>query len=105
MKYVEEYSLEELCESSYKYSNGAWRGYSVVGCYPLYYIARDNSILCLECTECFNEELVVGLGVNYEDPFLTCECGNRIESAYAEEEYEAWLNAQEQKSLANRGAY
>lgn len=58
------------------------------GGYPLYYVAKDCSILCPDCA---NKEGVepspIDGDVNWEDPELICDdCGERIESAYAEKE-------------------
>jgi hypothetical protein len=72
-----------------------WRTYTDLGGYPLFYVTRDNGVLCPACA---NRNLKLTLGddpqwrivdcdVNYEDPELYCDnCSERIESAYAEEE-------------------
>jgi hypothetical protein len=62
--------------------------YTSVGCYPVYYL--DNSGSAVVCASCANNDEDNGRepsaqGVNWEDSELFCdECGERIESAYAE---------------------
>jgi len=64
------------------------------GGYPMFYLAKDNGVLCPKCANEFtperdNDEQLepVAYDVNYEDPQLFCEhCNTRIESAYAEDE-------------------
>lgn len=66
------------------------------GCYPLYYITKDNGVLCPECVN-KNISLVtdpddsqwyiVAYDANYENTSLYCDhCNERIESAYADDE-------------------
>lgn len=67
-----------------------------LGAYPLYYVLIDpyetgqeheSIVLCPLCAN--KEERKVGMyySVNWEDAEMYCEgCGNRIESAYAEED-------------------
>ena len=68
--------------------------YAWPGGYPIFYVTRDNEILCPKCTN-ENIELlsdpydlqwyVVGCDINYEDSNLYCDhCGERIESAYGD---------------------
>lgn len=67
-----------------------------MGGYPVYYVTADGSVLSAEAVEdnledCCNPEdkgfYVTGHAVNWEDPDLTCDVtGERIESAYAEED-------------------
>lgn len=60
--------------------------YAWPGGYPLYYLATDDSVLCPKCAN-DEDELPTAHGINYEDAALYCdECGQRIESAYAEDE-------------------
>ena len=65
------------------------------GGYPAYAVTSDGSSLCKTCCQSERELIgtttgndgwcVIGLGVNWEDPKLYCDhCGERIESAYAE---------------------
>ncbi len=77
--------------------------YARPGGYPLFYIAEDGGNLCAKCV---NDNLamikehtrdrsdpqwqIVDYAINYEDSDLRCDhCGERIESAYAEDEDEA----------------
>lgn len=58
------------------------------GGYPLYYIAAETGEVF--CTECANQQdaepEITHYDVNWEDGELfCCGCGQRIESAYAEE--------------------
>jgi len=70
------------------------RKYSSLGCYPIFYLTADNGCLCPQCVEDNIAEACNGGGdwrvvvhdVNYEDPYLYCDhCGERIESAYADD--------------------
>jgi hypothetical protein len=74
-------------------TNGKLDCYAWPGGYPLYYLDKQNSVLCCDCAnksyadtdelDGFKPESV---GVNYEDPDLYCDqCSKRIESAYADE--------------------
>jgi hypothetical protein len=73
--------------------NGQLPAYAWPGGYPLYYLAKDNGVLCPKCANEFtegrdNDEQLepVSYGINWEDSQLFCEhCNTRIESAYAEE--------------------
>lgn len=66
------------------------------GGYPLYYAvgpsrARMHSAVCPKCaSDLFewglDDDRVVAADVNWEDPDMFCDCGARIESAYAEPE-------------------
>jgi hypothetical protein len=69
--------------------------YSLVGCYPLFAVTSDGGVLCDRC--CATERTsialttgtdgwcVVQIAPNWENPALFCDhCGERIESAYAE---------------------
>lgn len=70
------------------------------GCYPVFLFTSDGGTLHFKCaeenfrqivrsiTEDFNDGWrVIGCEVNYENPDLHCDhCGERIESAYAEED-------------------
>lgn len=69
--------------------NGELPAYAWPGGYPIYYIDRDN---CVVCPDCANKEPlngsyeIVAYDINWEDSQLYCDdCGGRIESAYAEE--------------------
>lgn len=73
--------------------------YAWPGGYPVFYLTRDNSVLCPGCVQeeiddedgevCDPESsgYVVAHDANWENPHLYCdECGGRIESAYAEDD-------------------
>lgn len=64
--------------------------YSSVGGYPLFYLDLEYNLYCPDCAEAAeDEDGVVPTGhPNWEDPCLYCDCGTRIESAYAEKEEE-----------------
>ena len=79
-----------------KDSKGNLPKYSSVGCYPLFYLDGENSVLCAECaneSEKDSDEIdkfkPVACDANWEDPTLFCDnCSERIESAYAEDDTE-----------------
>jgi hypothetical protein len=67
--------------------------YTSFGCYPLLYVDGRDQALCAECANEFDAADVeadsrpIAACVNWGDPNLFCDqCGERIESAYAEEE-------------------
>lgn len=76
--------------------------YAWPGGYPLFFITSDAGCLCHDCgkknrgsiVDAIEEGLndgwrVVAQDVNWEDPELICDgCGDRIQSAYAEDEAE-----------------
>ena len=75
--------------------------YAWPGGYPMYAATSDGACLCHKCCKAESSQIgkpsgdwhdqwrIVGLDVNWEDPALYCDhCGNRIESAYAEDEAE-----------------
>lgn len=74
--------------------DGRLQAYAWPGGYPLFYLDRENSVLCPACankSDSDAEEVPqfkpIAADVNYEDASLTCDqCNGRIESAYAEEE-------------------
>ena len=70
--------------------------YAWPGGYPMYYLTADSGVLCPGCVEsaiadgtaCDPKDPghIVGHDANWEDPHLYCDgCGERIESAYAED--------------------
>lgn len=75
-----------------------FRKFSELGSYPIAYVTGDYETVC---SGCLDEEPdfsdinvegkewdIVDCFVNYENPFLfCCHCGDRIESAYCEDEY------------------
>ena len=71
--------------------------YAWPGGYPLFAITSDGAALCKKCAATERASIgtttgtdgwcVVGIDINYEDPELFCDhCGDRIESAYAEDD-------------------
>ena len=72
------------------------------GGYLIEYITTDNSSLCCACAqEAFDEEEpgyepnLEGAKCNWGDPFLYCSgCGERIKSAYTEDEHALYTVAQ-----------
>jgi hypothetical protein len=68
--------------------NGHVMQWAWPGGYPVFHI-MDHEAACHRCVteaaESGELDTVNGHGVNYEDPYLYCGCGERIESAYAED--------------------
>jgi hypothetical protein len=79
--------------------NGEYPAYAWPGGYPVYYIMKDNGVLCPDCVN--NERpkhlddeypdddqwIVAGQDINYEDADLYCDhCNEKIECAYCEDE-------------------
>jgi len=74
--------------------------YAWPGGYPTYFVTSDCAALCCKCAKREGKRItasireqsndgwrVVAQVVNWEDASLFCDhCGNRIESAYAEDE-------------------
>ena len=69
--------------------------FSSVGSYPILYLTKDDRPICPQCVQDNLPAILAsepgwdGLThhVNWENPHLDCEhCGERIESAYAEDE-------------------
>ena len=65
--------------------------FTSVGCYPLFYLDKASNVLCAGCATEARDDLdwpddaPTDMDVNWEDPNLFCDCGERIESAYGEE--------------------
>lgn len=76
-------------------ADGTVTRYAWPGGYPVFYVTADSGELCAACvtarlSECRDpterQYYVVGHDANWEDPFMYCDdCGERIESAYAED--------------------
>lgn len=82
----------------------ALRGYAWPGGYPVCMLTGDGGVLCSACVAREIRLIVdatrpngtsdpqwncAAVNVNWEDPQLYCDhCGNRIESAYAEDDGE-----------------
>jgi len=60
------------------------------GGYPIYYLDRENSVLCVNCARRSDEDKdeipqfkPIAAGINWEDKALYCDdCSERIQSAY-----------------------
>lgn len=90
-KKVEEAEANEPqdCEkiAAIRDSRGKLPSYAWPGGYPLYYILKDTNIVCPDCANKLPKGEVELADVNWENCDLYCdECGDRIESAYAEDE-------------------
>ena len=69
-------------------ADGSLPAFAWPGGYPLFYVTDQGSILCpthASDERNYNDELITDVDVNWEDPELYCEHGERIESAYAED--------------------
>jgi len=76
--------------------------YAWPGGYPIYYVCADGGILCPQCANKestvrdadehpdypdYDQWRIVAGDINWEDANLTCDnCGQGIESAYADKE-------------------
>jgi hypothetical protein len=70
-------------------NNRGLPAYAWPGGYPMYYVTDEGTILCAEHANAegdYTDELITAADVNWEDASLYCEHGERIESAYAEDE-------------------
>lgn len=68
-----------------KNENGELPAYAWPGGYPMFYVAKDSSVLCPTCANQETENIEAG-DANWEDPDMHCDqCTRRIESAYAED--------------------
>lgn len=76
-------------------------GYAWPGGYPTFLLMTDGKVLCPECVRAELRQIIgacvanaanggwmpAAADVNWEDPELYCgNCGNRIKSAYAEDD-------------------
>jgi len=70
-------------------TDGQLPAYAWPGGYPLFYLTESNAVLCPEHANAegnYSDELIVDGNINWEDPHLYCDHGERIESAYAEDD-------------------
>lgn len=85
---INEFNANDRIRDLMRANKGELPKYSWPGCYPMYYYDSDNNLLCQPCAM-KNDEFdkpLMALEINYEDAGLYCDhCGERIESAYAEE--------------------
>jgi hypothetical protein len=70
------------------------------GGYPIYYVVGDSDWICPNCAndhetglsafgvEFRHDSIITASSINWEDPDMFCDCGERILSAYAEDEAE-----------------
>jgi hypothetical protein len=74
--------------------DGELPGYTWPGGYPIFYVTGKNAACAVCCVKCANDAdtgveafgygaKIHDVDINWEDPDLYCECGDRIESAYA----------------------
>ena len=72
--------------------NGQLPAYAFPGGYPLFYLDKENNVLCQKCAN-ENDEFaapLVAADINYENAQLYCDqCSKRIESAYADDDAES----------------
>ena len=69
--------------------DGTLASWAWPGGYPIYYVDRENNVLCPKCAnrETDESQAPIDADVNWEDANLICDdCSARIPSAYAEEE-------------------
>lgn len=89
-----------------KDEKGEYPGFAWPGGYPVYYVTQDGGALCRKCVndksnpvhkgahcsesycaEADSQWCLIDGQENWEDPALFCDhCGERIESAYAEDD-------------------
>jgi hypothetical protein len=75
-------------------AEGKLDAYAWPGGYPIFYVVNDSDVCCVGCANDHEtglsvfgvkgRDLISGSDINWEDPDLWCDCGGRIESAYAE---------------------
>lgn len=55
------------------------------GGYPMFYVDRSNEVICSDCAnDSFNGDPIVGYDINWESEMYCDSCGNRIPSAYSD---------------------
>ena len=89
-----------------RYDDGTLMSFTMPGGYPIYYVCKDNSVLCPDCANrqekenadperiaerlddrtgkswLLDSETIITCDINYEDPWLMCDgCSNPIECA------------------------
>ena len=86
------HTVQQLAEEN----GGKLPAFAWPGGYPIYYLAKDNGVLCPKCANAFdpktdNDEQLepVAFDVYWEGPVMNCEhCNAEIESAYGDPEVE-----------------
>jgi len=73
--------------------DGTLPAYAWPGGYPMFYVTSRDEVCCTRCANdpatplsSYGDETIVAGDANWENPELYCECGDRIESAYAEDD-------------------
>jgi hypothetical protein len=69
-------------------TDGSLPPYAWPGGYPIYYLTRDGLAVCPRCAnrEVDDHQAAIAYDINWEAPQLLCDdCGERIESAYADD--------------------
>lgn len=86
---IAEFNANGFVKDLMRRHQGELPKYAWPGGYPMFYLDADNNVLCPDCATKNNEfdKPIVTFGTNDEDPDLYCDhCGERIESAYSEED-------------------
>jgi hypothetical protein len=87
--------IDEKLASYVNAKTGELASFSSYGCYPIFYIVDvpydGLTIACPACASNVPDNFpegarVVNADANWENPDMFCDCGKRIESAYAENE-------------------
>ena len=80
--------------ADHKMSDGLFRRFTDLGCYPMFYLTKGNDVLCAECADASEADPdeydpIEAADVHWEGPPLGCDnCSNEIESAYGNPEEE-----------------
>ena len=86
---IEVSNASEEIKEVQRNNGGELPKYAWPGGYPIFYIDRENNVLCVDCAKKndeYSSELVAH-DINYEDGELCCmHCGNKIESAFGDGE-------------------
>jgi len=70
----------------FKDKNGKYPAWAWPGGYPIYYLSKGHDILCADCVN-KNDEDILACDAHYEGPSLICiDCHAVIESSYGEVE-------------------
>ena len=79
---------------AYRLSTGAFRAFTDIGCYPLFYVTKDGGELCAKCATADGQLtdphdpqwFLVGADVHWEgEPIVCAHCGDEIAPAYPED--------------------
>lgn len=86
---IEEFNASEKIKDLMHSNGGVLPKYTWPGGYPIAYFDAENNTLCQACAMKNNEfsSKLDSCSINWDNPDLHCDhCGERIESAYAEED-------------------